>query len=74
MQRKHFGEVFEGKKPGEGIPQVTLRRLTLEEEQSLNGGSHCLGECVGVFHGAEIIAFCALEDLFDRDGNRFYND
>lgn len=74
MKRKHFGRVFEGKQQGAGIPQVTLRRLTQEEEQQLNGGSHCLGECVGIFQGSSLIAFMALEDLFNPDGNRFYND
>jgi len=70
MTRKHFGVTFET----DPKPLVTLRRLTQEEEAELNGGSTCLGECVGIFRGTELIAFMALEDIFDENGNRFYND
>jgi hypothetical protein len=71
MKRKPFGEVFEGKKIGEGIPQVTLRRLTSEEEQKYDVFP---SQNVGIFHGADPIAFVDFDDLFDADGNRFYND
>lgn len=72
MKRKYFGRVFEGKKQGEGIPQVTLRRLT-QEELDL----YCMrsGETqVGIFHGPSLIATVDFNDLFDESGNRFYND
>lgn len=69
--RKHFGEVFEGKVVGAGIPQVTLRRLTPEETAAANLPPD---NTVGIFHGADMIACLDFDDLFDGEGNYFYND
>jgi len=68
---KRFGEVFEGKRLGAGIPQVTLRRLTPEEIEAANLPPD---NTVGIFHGAEMIACVDFTDLFDGEGNYFYND
>lgn len=71
MERKPFSKAIEER------PGLTMRRLTQEEEQALNGGSHCLGECVGIFNvygNKKMLAFIAMEDIFDENGNRFYND
>ena len=69
--RKPFSEVFEGGIPGAGIPQVTLRRLTPEEtaEAGLPPDN-----TVGIFHGSSMIACVDFDDLFDGEGNYFYND
>jgi len=73
-RRKHFGKVFEGKVPGTGIPQVTLRRLTFDDFSQHQWDFNYTGDEVGIFHGADLIGFVALIDLFDEHGNRFYND
>jgi hypothetical protein len=72
--RKPFGEVFEGKDPdGRGGTHisVTLRRLTPEETAAANLPPD---NTVGIFHGSEMIACVDFDDLFDGEGNYFYND
>jgi hypothetical protein len=71
MKRRKFGEVFEGKKQGAGIPQVTLRRLTPEEVAAADLPPD---HTVGIFHGADAIAYVDFTDLFDQDGNYFEDD
>lgn len=70
--RKNFGETFEGKGVGSGIPEVTLRRMTEEEMEKLNLAYR--DETVGIFHGSAPIAIVMFDDIYDHQGNRFYND
>lgn len=72
VEHKNFGEVFEGKAVGAGIPQVTLRRLTEEDEEKAPK-YWGIGD-IGIFHGADLIAIVGFDDIFDAEGNRFYND
>lgn len=73
MKRKKFGKVFEGKKIGTGIPMVKLRRLTDKDWEKYREALRP-GHTVGVFHGESAIAFIDFDDIFDEEGNRFYND
>jgi hypothetical protein len=72
VERKNFGEVFEGNKVGVGEPLLTMHRFTKAEEDKY---SHIRGsQNVGLFHGADLVAVVDFDDLFDEEGNRFYND
>ena len=66
-ERKHFGKVFE-----EQRPLVELHRMTAEELEESNLPRR--GTTVGVFHGLQLLAIVDLDDIFDEEGNRFYND
>lgn len=72
MKRKNFSEVFEGKNP-RGTPEVQLRRLTTEETDN-NSAAGFMGNTIGIFWGPDLIALVDFDDLFDENGNRFYND
>lgn len=63
--RKNFGDVF-GDKPNKARPEVTLRRFTDKDAQSYG--------MVGIYWGRDLIAQVQFDDLFDEEGNRFYND
>jgi len=59
-ERKQFGHVFEGK----GLnpePLVTLKRIPDTTD-------------VGIYWAQTLIATVGFDDLFDEEGNRFYND
>lgn len=68
-ERKNFGEVFgeTGKTP---VPLHSLRRLREAEQKKLG----LWGNFVGIFCGEELKAVVGFNDLFDEEGNRFYND
>lgn len=70
MSRKHFGEVFEGKGRNP-TPLVSLRRLTDQEKIAANLP---LENTVGIFWAEKMIACVDFDDLFDGEGNYFYND
>lgn len=67
MKRKPFGEVFET----DPKPLCTLRRLTPEETAAANLPQD---NTVGIFKGTEMIGCVDFTDLFDGEGNYFYND
>jgi hypothetical protein len=69
--RRNFGEVFEGKKAG-GHPLLHMRRFNAEDV--VNHPMFITGSPVGLFSGARLVAVVEFEDLFDDNGNRFYND
>jgi hypothetical protein len=68
--RKNFGEVFEGKNP-RGTPEVQLRRFI---QQDYSKYRMRVQNTVGIFWGPDLIGTIEFEDLFDENGNRFYND
>jgi hypothetical protein len=72
MKRKWFGRVFEGKQVGAGQPLCYLRRMTPEDIQKHRTTE--VGTPVGIFNGENLLATVDFDDLFDEDGNRFYND
>jgi hypothetical protein len=72
MKRKWFGRIFEGKQAGDGQPLCYLRRLTGEDLKKHMIANR--GNPVGIFNGDKLLATVDFDDLFDADGNRFYND
>lgn len=72
MKRKNFSQVFEGKN-SVGTPEVTLRRLTPDDRKRYSDWKAGF-DVIGVFHGPEMLAAIQFDDLFDENGNRFYND
>lgn len=70
MKKKHFGKVFEGK-GSTPVPLVSMRRLTPEETVAANLPPD---NTVGIFWAEIMIGCVDFDDLFDGDGNYFYND
>lgn len=69
--RANFSEVF-GDRPDKAKPDVQLRRFTKEDWGNYPQWRN--GEPVGIFWGRDLIAVVDFDDLFDAEGNRFYND
>lgn len=71
VERKPFSHVF-GDLGGRPRPEVTVRRLNAKDMQKYDIRDR--GCPVGLFWGRDLIAQMDFDDLFDADGNRFYND
>lgn len=71
VERKSFSEVF-GDRPDKARPEVTLRRMTDEDRNALP--FIAAFEAVGIYWGRDLIAVVDFDELYDPDGNRFYND
>lgn len=71
IERKPFSEVF-GESGKTREPLVKLRRLTAEDIKEHQVTE--TGTMVGVFWERELLAIVDFDDLFDAEGNRFYND
>jgi hypothetical protein len=70
-ERKPFGEVFNDNR-SRPLPLCQVRRMTRDEIQKYQVTEH--GTPVGLFYGPDLVAQVDFDDLFDADGNRFYND
>lgn len=71
-ERKPFSTVFE-KNATMGTPEVQIRRFTDEDRKTHEDLCRHM-DPVGIFWGTQLLGVVDFDDLYDEDGNRFYND